>query len=173
MELLRTQGLTTYERQLLLRVKTGKLSLWNTQDDNNRRPHVGCVVTERATALHTFWTCPHARQLWGEIKRRWIGVGVVGNAITALATFSLLTPVEPTRLWYKVTAAHPGLADDDDTQDQLHVAAAVVWGYMYGAAVARIWRHRLAALACEESGQTGFVNSSAARLRGGVAIVAR
>lgn len=38
-DLQRIQGLNTYERQLLLRLKSGKTLLWNTHDTTNTTTH--------------------------------------------------------------------------------------------------------------------------------------
>lgn len=123
---LRTQAFTTYERLVPFRVKAGKLSLRNTRDHNRRCPHAEYMGSEQTTAIHTFWICPWASRQWKELKRQWSGVGVVESAIAAAATLPLQIPVKPTRMRDSMTAANPSLAHDDDTQGQVHAAAASV-----------------------------------------------
>lgn len=138
----RIPGMNTYERQVIYKLKAGKISSWNFRDENRSCPVALCDTTANATALHIFWECPQAQTRWRRMLAQWERLGLFLTDRFAIAIFSLTIPNAPMHAWNQIQDV---LLEKDvraDLQDHIFPMASLLWRYMCGANLAAIWRQR-------------------------------
>jgi ribonuclease HI len=136
-------GMNTYERQLIFRLKAGKISTWNHRDGNKTCPYPSCRSPGDASLEHIFWTCPQAQAVWQPMLSQWTRLGVTLADDPAADVFSLQLPTAPIHAWQLMgnSQAHGALAHE--LQDALFPAAQTLWQFMCGTTIASVWYHRI------------------------------
>jgi hypothetical protein len=164
----RLTGLNTYERQLLYRLKAGKLSLWNHRDSNVACPSAQCSATHIANSSHVFWECPEAEALWRPTLNSWQGIGLdlTGHAEQAIFGFRLLDA--PKMAWKLMTEVAKNVQLHEQHQDLVFPMAEVLWQYYCGSTITNIWRFRNLLMNEDAPSRAAFLAGCQARLRSGL-----
>ncbi|KAF1314471.1 hypothetical protein FI667_g16661, partial [Globisporangium splendens] len=127
----RIPGLSAYERQLLYRIKTGKISARSYRDSNLECPEATCGYDTRATSEHIFWACPMAQERWQRLISKWTALGLHFKDHPAVAVFSLPVPGVPVLATEQLRDEYQQHQRGGDPADQIHAAASRLWSYTY------------------------------------------
>lgn len=62
-------GISAYERQLIFRLKAGKVSIWNSGSESLECAHASCSERHNSRG-HLYWDCTEATALWAGIRAK-------------------------------------------------------------------------------------------------------
>ncbi|KAG1711360.1 hypothetical protein DVH05_008613 [Phytophthora capsici] len=138
----RLHGVTSYQKQNIVRMKMGRLRLWNGTSQDYACVGARCAKSSAHGQAHLLWQCPDARAIWSAMLELWGMPALEGEAEHDKEAIQDIFALKLSKL--PAWLIEWGNEQHDDRWNEMHEVAGAVWTMGCATMITALWRWKVA-----------------------------